>query len=153
MLTVYIWSFRGKSEAWGHASMSVDRTYISWWPEAPGQVTSRIRPNIYKSNPFRTRTYQDDVRAEGQSADHLIHLDGLDEKSIKDWWHSLGLNRDGTLFQGPLLSWNTLKRNCSNVVAEGLRMGGGDTQDGVNPGTSYGPLRTSWRMQHRYKRG
>jgi len=38
MITVYIWSFRGKSAAWGHASMAVGREYISWWPETPGQV-------------------------------------------------------------------------------------------------------------------
>ena len=126
MLNVYVWKFRGKTEAWGHASMRIDQTYISWWPEHPGQLPSGIHPNIYASHPIRNRSYAGDVNAEGQAPDHIIRIDGLDEKSIKDWWQSFGLTRDGVLYQGPLLSWDTLKRNCSNVVATGLKMGGGD---------------------------
>lgn len=126
MLSVYIWSFRGKSEAWGHASMQVDLTYISWWPEQPGQVPSGIHRNIYASHPFRNRSYIADVTAEGQPPDHVICIDGLDEDAIKDWWQSLGLNREGISYHGPLQSWDTLQRNCSNVVATGLRIGGGD---------------------------
>jgi len=126
MLTVYIWSFRGKMEAWGHASMQVDQTYISWWPEKPGQVPSGIHRDVYASHPIRNRSYSADVSAEGQSPDHFIRIEGLDEKAIKDWWQSFGLSRDGMLYQGPLQSWDTLQRNCSNVVATGLRVGGGD---------------------------
>jgi len=126
MLKVYVWSFRGKTEAWGHASMQVDQTYVSWWPEKPGQVPSGIHRNIYASHPIRSRSYSGDVSAEGQPPDHVIRIDGLDEKAIKDWWQSFGLSRDGVLYQGPLQSWDTLKRNCSNVVATALRIGGGD---------------------------
>jgi len=126
MVTVYIWRFRGKNEAWGHASMQVGHTYISWWPEEPGQVSSKIHPNIYASHPFRNRTYNDDVRAERQQPDQVIHIEGLDENAIKDWWQSFGLTRDGIFYQGPLQSWETLKRNCSNVVATALKKGGGD---------------------------
>lgn len=126
MVTVHIWSFRGKNEAWGHAAMQVGQTYMSWWPEQPGQVPSKVHRNIYASHPFRNRTYADDVRDEGQPPDHTIRIDGLDENAIKDWWQSFGLTRDGVLFQGPLQSWQTLKRNCSNVVATGLKKGGGD---------------------------
>jgi len=126
MLTVNIWSFRGKAEAWGHASIQVDKTYISWWPEKPGQVPSKIHPKIYKSHPFRNRTYKADVAAEGQPPDRIIGINGLDEEAIKGWWQSFGLTRDGVLFQGPLLPWDTLRQNCSNVVATALRVGGGD---------------------------
>lgn len=126
MVTVYIWNFRGKTEAWGHASMKVDNTYMSWWPEIPGQVPSKLHPNIYASHPYRNRTYVADVRAEGQAPDHMIKLDGLNEEAIKDWWQSFGLMRGEVEYQGPLQSWDTLKRNCSNVVATGLKKGGGD---------------------------
>lgn len=126
MLTVYIWRFRGKTEAWGHASMQVDQTYVSWWPEKPGQVPSGIHPNIYASNPIRNRSYSEDVADEKQPPDHVLRIDGLDEQAIKNWWQSFGLSRDGLLYQGPLQSWDTLRRNCSNVVATGLRIGGGD---------------------------
>lgn len=125
MITVYIWSFRGKTEAWGHASMLVDKTYMSWWPEHPGQITSRIHRNIYSSGPFRDRKFEDDVSAERQSPDHEIELLGLDEDAVKDWWQSFGLARDGVLYQGPLLPWETLTMNCSTVVAHGLTLAGG----------------------------
>jgi hypothetical protein len=127
MLCVNIWSFRGKSAAWGHASMQIDRTYISWWPERPGLVPSHIHQDIYASNPFRNRTFAEDVKAEKQKPDHQIFIEGLDENRIKDWWQSFGLNRDGVKYQGPLLPWDTLKMNCSTVVSTALRKGGGDT--------------------------
>ena len=126
MTYVYIWSYRGKREAWGHAAMQVDNTYMSWWPALPGQVPSKIHSNIYHSTPFRNRTYRADVEDEEQAADHTIVIRGLDEGAIKTWWQSFGLTRDGMVFQGPLQSWHTLKRNCSTVVATGLRRGGGD---------------------------
>jgi hypothetical protein len=126
MLLVNIWSFRGKNAAWGHASAQVDQTYISWWPENPGQLPSRLHPSIYASIPFRYRTLRQDVAAEGQLPDHTIPLAGLNEIAIKDWWQSFGLTRDGMLFEGPLQAWDTLTRNCSNVVATALKVGGGD---------------------------
>ncbi len=137
MLTVNIWSFRGKNEAWGHASMQVGQTYISWWPEKPGQVPSKIHTNVYASNPFRNRSYAEDVRDEGQPPDHVVPIHGLDENAIKDWWQSFGLTRDGVLYQGPLQSWDTLKRNCSNVVVIALKKGGGD---------QYAEWAKSWRL-------
>lgn len=127
MITVYIWNFRGKNEAWGHASMQVDNTYISWWPEKPGQIPSKIHQNIYASHPFRNRTFSADIAGEkNHPPDHSIRIEGLNEKAIKDWWQSFGLIRDGQQFQGPLQSWSTLIRNCSTVVATGLHIGGGD---------------------------
>src|SRR5262245_11546807 len=106
MITVYIWTFRGKNVAWGHASMQVGATYISWWPEKPGQVPSKIHPQVYASHPFRNRTFLEDVRAEQQMPDHTIQIDGLDENAIKDWWQNFGLTRDGVLYEGPLQSWD-----------------------------------------------
>jgi hypothetical protein len=126
MITVYVWQYRGKNEAWGHASAQVDRTYISWWPEQPGQVPSKIHPNIYASHPYRNRTLAQDTAAEEQAPDHTVQIDGLNETAIKDWWQSFGLTRDGVEYQGPLPPWKTLSQNCSTVVATALRVGGGD---------------------------
>lgn len=131
MISVYIWNFRCKKDAWGHASMLVGRTYISWWPEKPGQVPSKIVRNIYASGPFRNRSFDEDCRDEGQKPDHKINLHGLDESAIKDWWQFFGLTRDGVLYQGPLQAWETLNMNCSTVVAHGLTIGGGRTYSGL----------------------
>ncbi|MBK6849264.1 MAG: hypothetical protein IPG96_17630 [Proteobacteria bacterium] len=130
MVTVYVWSFRGKSEAWGHASLQVDRTYVSWWPEKPGAVPSKLHRNIYQSVPFRDRRFEEDCAAEGQLPDQRLGLIGLDEGAIKDWWQSFGLTRDGVLFQGPLQAWSTLDRNCSTVVARALSIGLGEARAG-----------------------
>lgn len=126
MTTVYVWLFRGKAEAWGHASMAVNNTYMSWWPEKPGQVPSRIHRNIYSSYPIRFRTLNDDIRDEGQQPDVRIELEGLDEDAALDWWQSFGLSREGVRYHGPPLPWSTLNLNCSTVVATGLKKAGGD---------------------------
>lgn len=137
MLTVYIWKFRGKGVAWGHASLRVDQTYMSWWPEPRGRIRSKVSANVYEVSPIRDRTYEEDVRDEQQQPDHKVVLAGLDERAIKDWWQGFGLTRDGVLYQGPLQPWATLAQNCSTVAARGLAVGGGDT---------YASWRRSWQV-------
>jgi len=125
MLTVFIWDFRGKDVAWGHASVLVNRTYMSWWPEGRNRLRSKVHPNIYSAGPFRDRKFAEDVEAEGQQPDQSIELAGLDEGAIEDWWQSFGLTGDGVLYYGPLLNWETLTLNCSTVAAHALTVGGG----------------------------
>jgi hypothetical protein len=148
MITVYVWDFRGKDDAWGHASMQCDNTYISWWPEGEGRVRSNTLyqvqskfpnkytipayQNIYSAYPFRHRTKDDDeyaeseIRGKKRPPDHTIRISGLDEKAIKDWWESFGLVRDTRSLIGPLPPWSTLSQNCSTIVATALSKGGGD---------------------------
>jgi hypothetical protein len=144
VITVYIWNFRGKSVAWGHASMQVSQTYISWWPQGEGRVykypsahasngdlVRGTLGNIYAASPFRDRQFEADCLAEGRFVkrvlpDHRIYLQGLDENAILDWWQSFGLTRNGVLYAGPLPAWHTTQMNCSTVVARGLEIGGGD---------------------------
>lgn len=129
MATVCVWSYRGKTVAWGHASLIVDpETYVSWWPERPGAVPSKLHRNIYQSPPFRDRRFAADCAAERQLPDHQIELHQLDALAIKDWWQSFGLMRDGVPYQGPLQAWSTLDRNCSTVVAEALSIGLGEAR-------------------------
>lgn len=119
MIKVFVWSMRrlGKQVNVGHASMLVQGTYISWWPEGE---------DIFRTSPIRGRTFEADVRAEGMRPDHTVMLTCLDEEVILDWWSGLGLTRDGASLQGPLQPYELLGRNCSTVVATGLRVGGGD---------------------------
>jgi len=146
MITVYVWSFRGKNEAWGHAAMQCGAHYISWWPEDRGRVPSGMSRaavqllgartptalrSVYAASPIRNRTLADDELDEGnrqlgvrRRADRSILIDGLDESAIRDWWRGFGL--DGGRLPGPLPAWHTTKRNCSTVVAQALQVGGGD---------------------------
>jgi len=126
MLTVFVWNFRGKDVAWGHASLLVDQTYMSWWPEGRNRIASKVSNRIYSVHPVRNRLLSDDIAAEKYQPDHRLVIHGLDEKKIKDWWQSFGLSRDGLLYQGPMLPWETLVQNCSTVAARGLSIGGGD---------------------------
>ena len=130
MLTVFIWTFRGKDVAWGHASLLVDHTYMSWWPEGRNRIASKVSDRVYSVHPIRNRQFADDVDAEQSYPDCRIPVKGLDEAKIKDWWQSLGLTRDGVLFNGPMLPWATLQQNCSTVAARGLSIGGGDRYAG-----------------------
>ena len=126
MLTVFIWVYRGKDVAWGHASMLVDQTYMSWWPEGRNRIRSKVSNDIYTVHPIRDRKFADDQEGEGQPPDHNVVIKGLDEKKIKDWWQIFGLTRDGVQYYGPMQPWQTLQQNCSTVVARGLSIGGGD---------------------------
>jgi hypothetical protein len=163
MVTVHVWPFRAtvpfpkvyefRIDAWGHASLHVDSTYISWWPEAEGRVGKKMVPNVYSANPIRNRSFEDDEEAEAYeeqmansqtnqssllqkaqktSAFRPVELIGLDEQAIKDWWAGFGLVKvsetgGGTQqLYGPLPPWSTISENCSTVVARALIIGGGE---------------------------
>ena len=124
-VTVYVWKFRGKNVAWGHASMSIGSLYISWWPRPDNrQGTSKLSDQIYRAPAFEDRTYQEDVIAEGMKEDHRIIIPpGLDTAAMKSSYGSMA-GRLG--FFGPPAPWETQVRNCSTVVAQTLKAGGGD---------------------------
>lgn len=126
MITVYVWDFRGKAVAWGHASLLVRKTYVSWWPESEGRVASKVSNQLYDAYPIRDRKFEDDVRDESAEPDHSVSLEGLSEGAILDWWQSFGLSREGVQYAGAPLPWKTLTLNCSTVVATALKKAGGD---------------------------
>jgi len=121
MVEVYIWEAAkvdgGKNV--GHASMQVQRAYVSWWPEG----------DIWQSSPHRNRSFEADCRAEGSRPHHTVAVSGLDEVAIQKWWAGLGLvSPSGQSLSGPLLPYALTTRNCSTVVVEGLRAGGADAR-------------------------
>jgi hypothetical protein len=115
-LTVHIWNYRGKNEAWGHASITLDNgTHISWWPGSNRNYS--IIPNVYSADPVSNQTYEQDVKWEEQKPDINIDITGLDEQAIEDWW---GNYKDSH-------KWKTLSNNCSTVASEALKQGGAKT--------------------------
>lgn len=126
MVTVYIWNSRKTSggKNVGHASMNVGgHTYVSWWPDEAAGLGRDYHPR-------RNQTFQDDVQFEGVPPDATIGIDGLDEQRILDWWAGFGLNRSGVELHGPLPPYNLTRQNCSTIVANGLKAGGGDGHAG-----------------------
>ena len=126
LLTVHIWDYRGSSEAWGHASMTLeDGTHISWWPSGQNRESIPFISEIYTAPANDPQTYNDDVRLEGQAPDKQIEIKCLDENKIKQWW----------LVFKTTHKWKTLSQNCSTTVADGLKAGGG--ADNVSWGVSH----------------
>jgi len=125
VVTVYVWNFRGKNVAWGHASMQCGDRYISWWPEPAPRVTrTKVAPQIYDAHPFVLRRFEDDVRDEGMRPDWTIRIEGLDEEGIKGWWKSFNPQAHD-MYGPPSAPWSTITSNCSKIIAMALDEGGG----------------------------
>lgn len=92
-----------------------DGTYISWWPGAINDNGWITWKQFYCADALPNRTFSQDVFDEGESPDHKIKIEGLDERAIKEWWETF--KKDG--------NWCTGNRNCSSTVAHGLWAGGG----------------------------
>jgi hypothetical protein len=125
MVTVYVWNYRGKTAAWGHASMQCGDKYISWWPEPTNRVPwTKVAPQVYDAHPFIMRRFEDDARDEGIGPDWTIRIEGLDEERIKGWWKSFNPQAHD-MYGPPSAPWSTITSNCSKVVAMALDEGGG----------------------------
>jgi hypothetical protein len=120
MVEVIIWSYRGSSVAWGHAALRCGSTYISYWP-GEELTCSKLFPSVCSATPIQGRRYEDDLHDEGMPPGAVVRLDGLDESAITAWWR-----RMVPPVGPPSAPWRTITHNCSTVVAEALRAGGGN---------------------------
>ena len=116
---VYIWNGDGSAAAalsggaWGHAAIRLDDgTYISWWPD-PARGTEQKEGRYTRADAIRDDTYAHDVKDEKRPPDQVIHIDGLDEARIADWWKKYKKN--------PI--WDFSKRNCSHTVVDAISAG------------------------------
>ena len=138
MITVNIWNTtfnRSGLENYGHASMQVANDYVSWWPDRNRQGKNVAGLAVYRAGFIRGRTLLDDIRDE-RSHPTVVPIpektaarEGLDAAAIVSWWQKFSLSSGGIPLQGPLEAgsfYHTVKKNCSTVVATGLRIGGGD---------------------------
>ncbi|NWA01461.1 hypothetical protein [Pseudomonas gingeri] len=116
---VNVWSYRGKEEAWGHASLTLsDGTYISWWPQGMGRESIPFVSQVYSAPAIVPRSFNDDVRGEGVVPDVFVYIPAthLNEANIKSWWDGFSANPDSR--------WQTLQQNCSTTVKDALVAGG-----------------------------
>jgi hypothetical protein len=119
---VYYWRFVGSSEAFGHASMTVDggdpgpQVYVSWWPHCPGGDDSKKREYFGSCEPWRSRTLKKDIESENGQPDGRVVLLGLDETAIKAFW--------ADLMRDSRAEWSATTTNCAAAVAAALHAGG-----------------------------
>ncbi|QLO44351.1 hypothetical protein HV198_20290 [Citrobacter freundii] len=138
---VYIWDFRFKPFAFGHASLEVVRTgeprvYISWWPD-DARSGKKISKNIYSAYPVINQTHADVISLEENPPNHTIFIrgqgigrSGVNTENIIEFWDALSLESREERKSGPLLPWKTFTLNCSTVVFEALKAGGALTYSG-----------------------
>jgi hypothetical protein len=86
-VVVYVW-FLDPSNC-GHAAMKVDgglpvgEVYLSRWPDnTPGQLKATIQALAYGAEAI-SRSYANDVKAEGGRSPHSVRLTSVDESAIK----------------------------------------------------------------------
>jgi hypothetical protein len=133
---VYLWSFKGKLESWGHVSLGLsDGTYISWWPQAGDEsVRTSVLPEfinnmapslrlLYLAPALPNQTYEMDSKLEGwvegklkdakpKHADITITIPDLNVAAIKVWWENFKSN--------PANKWETVGQNCAKTVCDAL---------------------------------
>ena len=117
LLTVHVWHYKGSTDAWGHASITLDNgTHISWWPSPSGRdYTFGQSVPIYSAPPNDPQALTDDINLEGQLPDVEIVINGLDEAAIDAWWQNYRKNN----------RWKTFGRNCATTASDALKAGGG----------------------------
>ena len=114
LLTVNIWKYRGSTDAWGHASVTLDNgRYISWWPGANRRGPLKYL-DIYSAPAIPDQKFMRDVVLERQAPDYRIRIEGLDEAAIEQWWDDFLQSNE----------WKTLSQNCSTTGADALKAGG-----------------------------
>lgn len=123
MVRVFIWSMQATAKQIGHASIQVQSHYMSWWPDTPVQLSLNSAPVA----PIRNKTYASDVSDEGSAPNHTISINGLEETEMIKWWQGFAVLGG---FHGPVPPYQLTKMNCSSIVAQALKVGGGDKHAG-----------------------
>ena len=116
---VFVWDFRGYTEAWGHSSLQLSNgKYVSWWPTKAYSKLSVVTELKSPVKADKDRTYKDDVEGEEQDPDTVYEIPGLDEAAIDAWWVSFKHSHD----------YGLMKQNCSTTVKDALKAGGAWTK-------------------------
>lgn len=123
---VYVWLPSGDDH--GHASISFDETYISFWPSSESSAfkdklvnpsgKGNVKDFVLGVNHRVTlsRRYDVDRRLLRREPDFHIKLNRMDESSMKEVWQS---------FKDKPAPYNTYRSNCSTIIASFLELGSG----------------------------
>lgn len=127
-LFVWLPCKEGGKSYFGHVSLRVGNTYISWWPENFSWSLSTPRKifNDYAAN--RVRTLELEIKKEGRNPEFSALIENIDGKAIIEWWKGVGLNYvkdsgETELYSGPLPRYNLFEQSCSSIVADALSVG------------------------------
>ncbi len=112
MLKVHVWLPEGNMV--GHASLSFDKNYVSFWPEdGAGKKDLKIKtshPGAFMEE------LREDIQAEGNREPITVTIKNIDTETLENF--ILELQRNTPRYQ-------LAKYNCSHVVAECLKSASG----------------------------
>jgi hypothetical protein len=108
---VFVW-YKDDKGGVGHAAVSVNGNYCSFWPggDGYGMKNAVMKDSVSSA----TNDYAGDCAAEGRGPNRKVVLEGLDEARMWQEWGQLQLK-----------DYSFEKMNCSTVVAEMLKAGSG----------------------------
>ena len=84
--TFYVWYPDVEKGAFGHASVKVGSTYMSWWPASESRMRSLLAMFNIKGTTVRLPAYNDDVKSEGKEPEYIGDLYGWDDQKAIDYW-------------------------------------------------------------------
>ncbi|MEM9102692.1 MAG: hypothetical protein AAGB12_10245 [Pseudomonadota bacterium] len=128
MLRVHVWPPEGNLV--GHASLTFGTEYVSFWPETDSGKKDlkikRSRPGAFIA------ALQQDIDSEGKRQPITITINfDIDEKKLEDYIFDLQHN---------VPKYQLARYNCSNVVADCLKVASGQKPSFRPKARSYGRL-------------
>jgi len=129
VITVFVWDMKWSDKA-GHASMQVENTYISWWPEHyRSDVGLGVRGNrLAWGGPSYANTMTEDKQHKGRLPDYASPpIEGLDKGKILRWWAEIGPSNNScqlTYSADENTHYDLARLSCATIVMRGLLVGG-----------------------------
>jgi RHS repeat-associated protein len=115
---LYYW--KGVGGDWGHVGLMLDdgTTYVSWYPvgfdhQHPLGDFGPLE-HYWNASAKIGDTPELDAAEERNRAPTIVHIDGLNESAIKDWWDQFKRSH----------RYDSVSQNCSTTVFDALRAGG-----------------------------
>lgn len=116
MITVYAWNANVLKGSFGHISLALGSTYISYWPQE----------KKIQAAPDYNRSFEDDMQAYNNSLDFNESIRGLDEQALLNWWRLFSPGWEGSYLVGRPTDYNLFTSSCAVVVLEALCQGGSE---------------------------
>lgn len=126
-LTVYIWQMTSRNV--GHAAVSFDNNYVSFWPRGQAKGKDLIKKTQHPG--VMQRSLRDDIRAEGGRMPISVTINNINVEAT---------TREVERLINEVPQYALLRYNCSHVVANILKTATDKPQSFKLKPSEYGKL-------------